>query len=552
MNTVGRVLDALSEQWRTPGFWCWPPDVFALAATLLRLSGGYTRVLDEAHQCSAEARGMLEHRARVWTRLALAACLGEHSAPQAAPAEYPVSGEFEGIEKLRTSFIELQELHLDEFEQRADAVRILLDTLSLADECCRGFGIPIRVARQRELIARGESDRVRLVLATSKLMMDGQNPSLALSVSADLARVLPKLHTPQTGLTLRSLSHHLGLHTGSDIRPRWHYAARLGSEAPARRNFNVLVLPWPLDLQTSRVEAVRRDPERPFGTFRLNGLERSDLAAWAIDMVRKATVRHGQVDFVVLPELATNPIEFELVWDSLRKPPCAIRMLIAGVDAGSDTEGTPDNPAGNTLWLRTLIGDSGKWTTIKQQKHHRWCLDRSQLLAYGLTARLSADRIWWEDFEIGQRVLNFVTVHGTLTMACLVCEDLARQEPASELIRTVGPNLVIALLLDGPQQASRWSARYGTVLADDPGSSVLTLTALGMVDRWQPPPGIVRQRTIGLWQDACSRPRELVLDEGAQALLLSVVCDQRKEWTADGRDDGAAAGVCVLAGVYQV
>ena len=47
--------------------------------------------------------------------------------------------------------------------------------------------------------------------------------------------------------------------------------------------------------------------------------------------------------------------------------------------------------------------------------------------------------------------------------AVLICEDLARQEPAAELIRAVGSNLVIALLMDGPQLNNRWPARYAAV-----------------------------------------------------------------------------------------
>jgi hypothetical protein len=68
----------------------------------------------------------------------------------------------------------------------------------------------------------------------------------------------------------------------------------------------------------------------------------------------------------------------------------------------------------------------------------------------------------------------------------LICEDLARQDPAAELVRAVGPNLLVALLMDGPQLANRWPARYAAVLAEDPGTSILTLTSLGMVERSRP------------------------------------------------------------------
>ena len=67
--------------------------------------------------------------------------------------------------------------------------------------------------------------------------------------------------------------------------------------------------------------------------------------------------------------------------------------------------------------------------------------------------------------------------------SALICEDLARSEPCHSAVRSVGPNLVFVLLMDGPQIASRWSARYATSLADDPGSAVLTLTSRGPSSR---------------------------------------------------------------------
>ncbi len=55
--------------------------------------------------------------------------------------------------------------------------------------------------------------------------------------------------------------------------------------------------------------------------------------------------------------------------------------------------------------------------------------------------------------------------------------------PGATILRAVGPNLVVCLLLDGPQSKERWSTRAAAALADDPGSSVLTLTSLGMLRR---------------------------------------------------------------------
>ena len=43
-------------------------------------------------------------------------------------------------------------------------------------------------------------------------------------------------------------------------------------------------------------------------------------------------------------------------------------------------------------------------------------------------------------------------------------------------MHAIGPNLVFTLLMNGPQLKTRWPARYAKILADDPGSSVLSIT----------------------------------------------------------------------------
>jgi hypothetical protein len=81
--------------------------------------------------------------------------------------------------------------------------------------------------------------------------------------------------------------------------------------------------------------------------------------------------------------------------------------------------------------------------------------------------------------DVPRKSIQFVEV-AELVLTALVCEDLAHNDEIAQLIRSVGPTAVINLLLDGPQLTSRWTARYASVLADDPGSAVLTLTSCGM------------------------------------------------------------------------
>jgi hypothetical protein len=109
-------------------------------------------------------------------------------------------------------------------------------------------------------------------------------------------------------------------------------------------------------------------------------------------------------------------------------------------------------------------------------------------------------------------------------------------DPVQTVIRSVGPNLVIALLMDGPQMTKRWPARYATVLAEDPGSAVLTLTSLGMIKRSYIP-GDPEARQIALWKEAGGTTRELSLPCNAQALLVKLVSSWEENFTSDGRSD---------------
>jgi hypothetical protein len=89
-------------------------------------------------------------------------------------------------------------------------------------------------------------------------------------------------------------------------------------------------------------------------------------------------------------------------------------------------------------------------------------------------------------------------------------------------------------LLDGPQLTSRWAARYASVLADDPGSAVLTLTSFGMVQRCRPH-GRDSSAIVALWKDPVQGSREIPLEAGAHGVLLTVCGDRATRTSADGR-----------------
>lgn len=198
----------------------------------------------------------------------------------------------------------------------------------------------------------------------------------------------------------------------------------------------------------------------------------------------------------------------------------------------------------------TIISES--MPKYKQYKHHRWQLDKSQIRRYGLSGVLNTSKTWWESIKIPKRRVSFLNVGDKMTISHLICEDLARQDPIAELVRHVGPTLVVTILMDGPQLKNRWSARYATVLSDDPGCSVITLTSLGMVKRHSSEFGLM-SRVIALWNESGGgHSREIELAQGAEAVLLTLWIDKQSEKTADGRKEKVATSILRLVDVIQI
>ena len=193
---------------------------------------------------------------------------------------------------------------------------------------------------------------------------------------------------------------------------------------------------------------------------------------------------------------------------------------------------------------------SEPWFHVRQNKHHRWSLDRRQVEQYHLGAALHPHIRWWEAMDVPRQAIQFIEV-AELVLTALVCEDLAHSDDIAQLIRSVGPTIVINALLDGPQLTSRWTARYASVLADDPGSAVLTLTSFGMVDRSRPS-AREASRVIALWKDPTQGVREIPLEPGAQGVLLAVCMNRATRYSADLRWPIDNSTSCYNVAVRQI
>jgi hypothetical protein len=304
---------------------------------------------------------------------------------------------------------------------------------------------------------------------------------------------------------------------------------------------NLLLLPWPLKVRESDFRvlegSLQRLEKEPFAFYEFapeGGLDLELLERVLVAARQEA----GSVDVVLLPESAVDEHEIEDLEALLDRH--GVVFLQAGVRQRARQ---PNQLPGNWIHIGvnprfekggSLPGDrSEAWFHIRQNKHHRWSLDESQIYQYHLGGVLHPSIRWWEAMEVPRRAIEFVEV-AELTLVSLVCEDLAQNDEIAGLMRSVGPTVLLAALLDGPQLTSRWAARYASVLADDPGSAVLTLTSFGMVQRSRPH-AHEASRVIALWKDPATGVREIPLETGAQGVLLTVCMDRATRRSADGR-----------------
>lgn len=414
-----------------------------------------------------------------------------------------------------------------------------------------------RQAKKRLSRGRGAQDRVRGLT------------TLTLRFAPELGSVLPKARTPSVGCTLRALSHNLALlPPDTQVRTLWSYEPSLAEDLSGYRGgFNLLIVPFPYRIAAADFRPSRMVPGRRAAFFEMqqNWLPQGARAAtvfadWLEELILAAE-REGPVHAVVFPELALSAELYAAAAariEQLCYPPAAAKSARAEARPGPRIElfvAGVCGPRSNRVETRIYYPGAGGTTTpvsASQGKHHRWKLDRPQLTRYGLSGVLHAADDYWEELNIGRREVYFHPFREGSVLCCLICEDLARLDPCQPVVRAIGPNLLIALLMDGPQLTHRWPARYATVLAEDPGSAVLTVSSLGLTrlsERLgcQPP-----NRSVALWKSPGQDARTLELPDGHEALLACLHPRCYEETSLDGRDDDGTAVQWQLEAVLPI
>jgi hypothetical protein len=521
-STVGSYIASFSPDLTWDELPRWPADVFAVTNLLLDHTEAYRFAVSppSGRRWPPDEgwRDRVTAAAEAWRTTAVGARGRADPAPSAVSVLWRVVVENQGapVEALRRG----------EAPQLCEA---LLTLHAMADEAHRGLA-----AVRSEDVGPFEEQALALLDARGSLAR----------IEPRRVRVTPKTQVTSHGLTIRSFSRYLALNY-EPVEVRWQRVAVGPGNWVEGRRFHHVLLPWPLTLDARAFTAfegplVMDEEDFGFFAYRPEYPLDLDLVAGVLAAARRQTER---IDALILPEAALSAEELAPLEDLLAQE--GVDALVAGVRAAA-----LDGPfARNYVHLGFHTPDG--WTHHEQDKHHRWCLDPSQIRQYHLTRALPPTKRWWEGIDIPPRSVALFDVGGGATMAPLICEDLARLDEVADVLRRIGPSFVIALLLDGPQLTQRWACRYASVLSDDPGSAVLTLTSLGMVARSRPP-GVPPSRTIAMWSDPQTGVRPIELARGASGVLISSMVQPTIAWTADGRRHDAGVPMSVLSGVEQL
>ncbi|MBB2961929.1 hypothetical protein [Methylobacterium sp. R2-1] len=394
------------------------------------------------------------------------------------------------------------------------------------------------------------------------------------AVERHVARVLPKGRTTEIGCTLRTFSHNLTLLPPHGQANAYWHQGRGRSAASDPNSLNIMLLPFPYIVPADCFRGGEcggvSGPDR-WGRFAVDQrwLGPGSTAAppagaspgWSTPASRRSFVAFveklvdeaesdGPVHGIVLPELALDWETYDALVRHLRDTRPNVEFVVSGVSM--DCNGR----AGNLVTTTMIFEKNGERIaeTHSRGKHHRWQVEKSQIDSYDVGAELDRAAVWWEHLPIGERVLHVDVLRENSTLTAVICEDLARVEPGLTLLRALGPSLVFALLMDGPQLKSRWPGVYATGLADDPGSSVLSMTSAGMVSRSNEAYGKLcgkppsPDRVVAYWKNrpaggppsVTRHEMQIGLPKDKQAVVLSLVGCPATESTMDARRNSDA------------
>lgn len=546
-----------------------PTDLFGAVAHLLRVSGAMGWFEPSPARRAPEARIVLSQAER--DELKVIADRWRQDGEESAGQDGQEQGGRE-IQDLWTKLVKdhgqdcLRPRQLDKgYQGSLEWCRIAFKLLLIADQAAEGVGRPVTESAagsgsnfMRDLVAlkhriekpktensadRPDADDTHALHIAGSTMKRRRRhpPSIATRIDTDVACILPKSRVAQVGCTMRSLTANLALlPPRASVRCQWAEPIT-PLRGDDRSTLDILLIPAPFEIHGIDFEAVQKEEtgKKPWGNFSLNQSwlkDPSELVTMTTRLIRSTKRQTRSLNAIMFPEYALDWESFDSICKAAWIEEPSLEFIIAGASENCE------HHKGNHV-LTALRHDSKdvnqNWiSAVSRRKHHRWRLDAKQVSDYALASALNpAVDSWWESHDIYTPELYFHRFRQSSTFVTMICEDLARSDPCHEIIRSVGPNLVFALLMDGPQLPNRWGARYASGLADDPGCSVMTFTSWGLIRRINLSGKYPSSRSIALWKDETGCVEQILMPagDGPAGVLVSLAGKTTEDWTLDGR-----------------
>lgn len=380
----------------------WPPDIFAITGALLKRSGAYMAVFEP-------------HKRRDYLNDVVS--LGQQWRAGIDNLKEPTKKSLADAqpESIKESWAKLYadgSRPINDIFNSRDLTQHLIRMALIADEASAGIGVDW----DNGIDEAGEPVESTFLILAEQVKVNRGLRTFGWEVSPQVVCVLGKQHTPQVGATFRSLSHHLALYLPNDIRAQWYgpYKQWQGSRDSSAR-LNLLLLPWPEEIQSADFSEVlntarparrqRKDSDvEPPGYFSFKPKDFPTPKKFGEALVRalaRAREHANQIDAVIFPE-AVLALEHYKVAEQIAVEQHVI--LICGVRGVAPEEERDVNlcviqPAGAVLREEDDSDQAKRQLFVEelrlmQAKHHRWCLNREQLVTYQLAGQLSISRNW--------------------------------------------------------------------------------------------------------------------------------------------------------------
>jgi hypothetical protein len=541
------IAKNINEDWSLEDWLQWPPDAFALFSIIINRTGLYKYFLLDTDwwqkgNWSAEINDLSDK----WINVA-SNRLQNPDYEIVFLEKEPLQGYLKLLhEEWDNPAIEIDQLRVlgniyeKERERHRRFIQAVLYFAVVADVTCGGLGFLGQPLGPQKFSHR-------LFMGVANLLLN--NTGTLSTISKSHGVVLPKMRTPQGGMTVRSMTHHLTFHT-TEAEVIWRTFPLLLKD---KNELNILAVPYPYEIMDDDLIPMPDDSQavRYFEPKVKGKPINYDFIRSLVEWIGRSAKDGQEIDIVVLPEMALSYDEYTKLLKTfeiefLEKKRCKrLPIIVTGITKENSNEyGVPsiDDPYQNEARIAVFFAD--QWYTTTQRKHHRWQLNDTQVKQYELEASFPGNKLWFEYCTASQRRMTVMAPNSELALTALICEDLAQQEPVSEIIRGIGPSLLLALLSDGPQLTSRWSARYAGVLASDPGTAVLSLTSLGMAIRSKNLDDKAADPILrpGLWKDLNSNTKDLEFKgDERNAFLFKITSAYKEEYTFDGRSDGKSS-----------